>query len=499
MEEKGRRFRDDSDEPKNNNEPIDVDDSLIDGPIEEESIDDEPVKVYSRPKKKDSPDKKDSTDKDGERDREKERDERLKEKNSKKLERHMKKKRKREKHSDRETLTYEDMPLDERGEGRKPAVRLNRKRVVLAVVIVAVVFAAVFLFANADKLSLHNITNFIKYGVFNSDSEERFPVDIQGDNITAGNFARMGQDLCCVSDTGLQVYNNYGKQLFSYQHGYTSPVLAACNKYSLVYGLGGAGFQISSLEENIYTGEAENDILVADIVDSGTYALVTRSDGYLAKLYVYDKDNTQIYAYSFADYYITALSLCSDGRHAVLAGLSAMGGAEISSLYALDFTKDTPAQFVEIEDNIVYDVQYLNDACAAAVGSSGAYTLNTRSGSLESYEYDGKSLTAYSFNKDAGSFSVSLSRSGDGRNCDIVSFRSSGSVSDSFSTELRVIGMSVYKGRVALLTPDSVYLYSKGGGELNSKSAGIDPRSVVLYTSSDAYVLDTSEIRALTL
>ena len=79
------------------------------------------------------------------------------------------------------------------------------------------------------------------------------------------------------------------------------------------------------------------------------------------------------------------------------------------------------------------------------------------------------------------------------------SFRSSGSVSDSFSTELRVIGMSVYKGRVALLTPDSVYLYSKGGGELNSKSAGIDPRSVVLYTSSDAYVLDTSEIRALTL
>ena len=496
MEKKGRRFIEDPDEPMNSNEPIDVDDSLIDGPVVEESIDDEPVRPRTKPAPADDePEEAQPGKRDGGRFRESKRDERLKEKNAKKLKKKMKNRARDEKPEDDEP--DDELPTEERP--AKPSRRLNKKRIVLAAVILAVVFVAVFLFANADKLSLHNITNFVRYGIFNSDNEERFPVDVQGDSITAGNFARMGQDLCCVSDTRLQMVNNYGKKLFSYQHGFTTPVLAYCDKYSLVFGLGGAGYQISTLDETVYVGEADNNILLADIVDNGTYAFVTQSDGYLAKLSVYDKDNNRIFAYSFADYYITALSLCSDGRHATLAGLSAIGGAEISSLYVLDFTKDTPAQFAEIEDNIIYDVCYLNDTYAAAVGSSGAFTINTRSGALESYSFDGRTLTAYDFNKSTSAFSISLSRSGDGRNCDVVSFRSNGTVSDSFSTELRVIGMSVYKGNVALLSTDALYLYGKNGRKINSKSAGIDPKAVVLYTSSDAYVLDTSEIRSVSL
>ena len=426
-------------------------------------------------------------------------EERKKEKNAKKLEKLMRKKKRREDHSDRRTLSYEDMPLEERPREKHPTRGLNRKRVTIAIVILMVIFVVVFLFANSDRLSVHNIINFFQYGILNRDSEERFPVNIQDENISPGNFKRMGQDLCYASDTRVQSLNNYGKSTFNAQHGYTSPVLVTCGKYSLIYGLGGTGFQIASNDSVIYAGEAEHDILVADIVDNGSYILVTKSEGYLSKLYAYNKDNEKIYAYSFSDYYVTSASLSSSGTYAVVSGLSALNGDEISSLYVLDFTKETPAHLQEFEQNIIYEVSYLNDSHACAVGKNASYVINTRSGKVESYDYTGRTITAYTINTDTDTYSISLSRSGDGRNCDIISFNTNGTASRSFETELRVISMSSYKGRVALLTPEELYLYNKDGGLVAQKSAGLDPHAVVLYTSADAYVLNTSEIHSVSM
>ena len=435
-----------------------------------------------------------------EEDRAEEREERLEEKNSKKLFQHMKKHGVKDSATVSDELSHEnDAEKDSSSGGFFSRFNLDRKRVNLAVIVVAVLFVIVFLYANSDRLSLHNISNFIRYGIFNSDSDERFPIDIQGENITAGNFQRMGQDLCYASDTVIMTANNYGKRLSVTQHSFTSPILVTSSERSLVYSLGGTGYRIGSGDETVFSGNADNNITVADIVDCGYYALVTQSDGYLSKLYVYDDDNRKVFTYSFADYYITSVSLSSNGRRVVLSGLSAMNGEEISALYVLDITRESPLYLQEFEDNIIYDVQFLNDTYACAVGSNAACAINTRSGRFGSTSYEGRSLTAFTVNKDTDTFTLSLSRSGDGRNCDIWSFRANGSLADSFETDLRVISLSTYKGRVALLTTESVCLYNKNGGFVSEKDAGIDPRAIVLYTTADAYVLDTSSIRTLTL
>ena len=438
-------------------------------------------------------------DKDKERNDDRRRDERLKQKNTKRLEKLMKKQQRREERSDRAALSYEDLPLQEPDRGERPRRVLNRKRVTLAVIILLVLFAVVFLFANSDRLSIHNISNFVRYGILNRDSDERFPVTIQDENITPGNFLRMGQDLCYASDTRVQVLNNYGKSILNVPHGFTSPYLVTCGQYSLVYSLGGTGFQIADNEKVLYTGTAEHNIHVADIVDNGSYVLVTQSEGYLSKLSAYNKENEMIFAYSFADYYVTSVTLSSNGRMAVVSGLSALNGDEISSLYVLDFTKETPVYLQEFENNIIYDIRYLNDTYACAIGKTAAYVINTRSGAIETAGYEGRTLTAYTVNTDTDTFSLSLSRSGDGRNCEILSFNTNGTLSRSFMTDLRVISLSSYKGRVALLTPDTLCLYNKDGGLVAESDAGFDPHAVVLYTSADAYVLDTNEILSVSL
>ena len=436
----------------------------------------------------------------GQSEKEKKREERIKEKNAKKLEKLMKKKKKREEKSDREVLSYEDMPLEERpASTHKKPRKSGKKRIIAVVLILVVVFTAVFIFANSNKLSWHNIRNYVMYGVLNQKSDEQFPVSIQGENVDIGNFTRMGQDVCFASDTKLQIVNNYGRYEFSTQHGFLNPVLKASDQYALIYSLGGTGYQINDTEKTLFSGESEDRIVTGDINDKGTYAIVTASNGYLSRMQVYDKDNEKIFGYSFADYYVTSVSLAPNGKGAVVTGLSALNGSEISALYVLSFTKDKPVYQDELEENIFYDCKYLNDSYACAVGSGAACSINVKTGDVNTLRYEGKHLTCYCFNRDTSTYAVSLSRSGDGRNCEIFSFNTDGTVADSFETELTVKCISTYKGRVAVLTPDTIYLYTKNGDQVSGQEVSNEPVAIVMYTTDDAYVLDTNEINTMTI
>lgn len=430
-------------------------------------------------------------------DKSQEKDARLKKKNAKRLDKLMKKQKRREKTADSDAKSTEVKALEER-EDKHPSIRRsNKKRIILAVIIAVLLFVIVFFVVNVDRFSFNNISNFIRYGIFGQNSEESFPIDVQGESVSAGNFMRVGQDLTYASDTKLRTVNNYGKTSDTVQHGFSSPVLVASPHYSLVYNLGADGFLIKESGEEAYIAAAEDNIHVADIVDNGTYALVTQSDGYLSKLLVYDKDHTRIFAYSFADYYITSVSLSASGRQAVLSGVSALNGAGISAVYVLDFTKDTPVYLKEFEDNIIYEAAYLNDSHACAIGSTMSCVINTRNGQVESASYGGKALTAYDINTDTDTFTLALSRSGDGRNCDICSYNASGVLANSFQFEDKPVAISSYKNRVAILTGEKVCLYLKDGYSVAEKDAVVDSRAIALYTTGDAYILSTSEINSI--
>ena len=480
MKNKGRRFSDEKD-PKEVIYDADSRDAEI--PTSDDEPD-EDVREYRRKEAK----------------RARERDERLKKKNDEKMEKIIKNRQKKERLHEREVLSYEDMPLPERPQKKiKQTRKLNRKRVLIAVAIVLLLSLAVFMFVNADMLSFDSVRNFFKYGVFNQDPDESFPISVQGENISSGNFDTMGKYLVYASDSRLCTVNNYGKTVYTSSMALSTPVLVTSRDYVLLYNLGGTGFEIDTLDKNVYSSTAENKIIVADIADNGVYAIVTQSDGYLSKLYVYNKDNEQIFAYSYADYYITGVTLNSNGTLVSVSGISALDGEEISSVYVHDITLADPIVFRELEGDFIYDVSFLTDSCVCAIGSSAAYGVKTRSDDVEITSYEGKTLTAYDFNDDTDTFVVSLSRSGDGRNCDVYRFNSSGKLTSQFSTDLRIISLSTFKNRIAALSADHVYLYSKDGFSISQKEAGLDTHAVSMFSGSEVYVLSSGDISVLKL
>ena len=117
MEQKGRRFRSDKEKPK---KAIPIAEAEEETTIEQEITEETPDIAEAE-----QPAAEEAT-QDHDKKAEKEKDERLRKKNEKKLEKLMKKKRRREEHSDRDVLSYEDMPLEERRERTESSPRFKK-------------------------------------------------------------------------------------------------------------------------------------------------------------------------------------------------------------------------------------------------------------------------------------------------------------------------------------------------------------------------------------
>ena len=136
------------------------------------------------------------------------------------------------------------------------------------------------------------------------------------------------------------------------------------------------------------------------------------------RLTVYRKDDLEMYQYSFADFYVNRVSINTDGTRTVVSGLSAKNGSLLSVLYVLDFSQGNYMQRYEFDEIYIYDVKYLDNGNAVAVGDKAAYYIDINGGSKKNIDYHSRFLTTYTLDRQKGMF-LSLSSTPDGRECEV--------------------------------------------------------------------------------
>lgn len=400
---------------------------------------------------------------------------------------------KRKNKKERDVLSYDDAPIEDYDKGEKFKINLSRKgktvAVILIVCVLAVVIAAVW-----NQIA----PNKIGTSLFGGGSGQGYPADIEGSNIQTGNIDVINGNLAYVSDTSFVVLNKSANPIVNRKLKFSKPTMAVNESHAVIYDLGGTGYRIDNVSETKYEGNTDGNILTADINSGGTYALVTEKSGYNSKLTVYNNDNTQKFAYYFADYYIDSVSLNESGNKAVLSGISSQNGAIISAVYVLEFTREEPVAKLEFNDNLICKVSFMNNGNIAAVGDSASYLINSNYQDKSEYLYDGKTLTSVAADRYNG-FAIALSNSGDGRACDIRYISSEGS-EKTIPANLTVLSMNLYGNSVGVLSKGGVLtMYNHNGEQTGAWDVGSDARAISLSSESYVYVLGVSELRAYKL
>ena len=362
--------------------------------------------------------------------------------------------------TDRDVMSYEDMPLDDYEQEKTEMSPQAVKKIVLGACIAIAAGLIVFAFANRDKLTWENISNWWTYDVLGN-AGHGYPVDIIGSEVSSGNFAVSQGHAVYASDTSFVTLTNSGTEVARLQLTHSNPVMKNNENRFLTYGIGSASYEISSFDETLYSGNAENKIYTGDVASNGTYCLVTEDNGYLTTLYAYSKNNNRIYKYSFSEYYITSVAINKDGS--------------------------------------VLDCKYLTSDTAVLVGSQASYIVKKGENNYKTVSYEDKTLSNYCFNTDTSTYTMALSRSGDGRSVALISYNSNGEAQYTINTEHKADSLSVYKGTVAILDGNVVYGYNQKGDLLYSTNSGTGSKKIVLASDYTAYILSVNQIRFIDL
>ncbi|MGN0460659.1 MAG: DUF5711 family protein [Ruminococcus sp.] len=398
----------------------------------------------------------------------------------------------------RKTVSYENVPIDEYREYSQSEVKFDKKILKKTLVIfgvLVVLVLAVTLFVNRDNITWDNFSAWFSESIIGSSKGEGYPTDIMGTTVSKGNFRLIGGRACYASDTSYVELSDTGGNIINSQLSFSNPVVRGTQNYSIVYGLSGKGFMINDAKKTKHKGTAQNLIFTADVNNNGEYCIVTEGSGYLSVLTAYNSDNEKQYEYSFADYYITCVSINDSGTGAVCCGVTTVNGAEHSKVYVLDFSSTKPVKEYEFSESVIYDSFYLSSDTVGAVANNAIYFMDFDSNTPNKTEYNSRTLKTYDYNPATKNLVVALSRSGDGRNCDILFFNSSGENEYTINSNYRVDAISTYKGVLGILSEGTAYILEEDGTVDAQADPGSDAQSILLYDTDKAYVLGISEIR----
>lgn len=395
----------------------------------------------------------------------------------------------------RDVISYEEVPLDDYEEETTRVSSVDAKKIVKIVILLLILGLIVFAFANRNSLTPENISNWFKYDVLGQGDGKGYPVNIVGTNVDANNMITVGNTISYASDTSFVTLSSNASEIQNYQLSYASPVISNNGNNLLIYSLGGKEFNVGTTNEITYAGKTDDNIFTGDISGSGVYGVVTQTSGYLSKLYIFNKENKQIYAYSFSDYYITSLSINPSGTQCIACGISAKEGSFSGIVYVLDFKQEEPLGTYEINENVIYRSEYFSSNEACLIGDTASYLMSTSDGALTENSYNQMLLTAYEVNENTGNYSISLSRTGDGHSCTVKTFNSSGETVSEIETDYKISALTLQKGDIYILENSNVHCYDFSGNEKRTGDAGSGAKQIKVSSDGTVFVIGVNEIR----
>ena len=398
---------------------------------------------------------------------------------------------------ERTVISYEDVPLDDY-EPEKTEISVKAvKKIVLGVLISLGMALVVFAFANRDKLTWDNITVWWNYEVLGT-AGKGYPVNIIGSEGESGNIAVNQGRVAYASDTSFVTLNSTGREVNNSQLRYTKPVMKAAENRFLTFGLGETGYQVQNFDSNLYSGTAEGGIFAGDIASNGKYCFVIEGNGFYSELYAFDSNNNRMFIYSFSEYYINSVAINKNGTGCVACGISNNNGEIKTGIYVLDFSDSEPVAKYEVQGDYIIDCKYISTGRAALVGGNASYLVKVDDDDLKTIDYGGKPLCNYCFCQNSETFSLSLSKSGDGKHCDIITYNNGGEKESSIDCDYGSESLSSYKSTIATLDGNMVYVF-KGGELAYSCYAGTGAKRVILCSGTEAFVLSVNQVRKIDL
>jgi hypothetical protein len=224
--------------------------------------------------------------------------------------------------------------------------------------ITLLIFGIFFIWTSGDILeSMSEIISRIG----TSDANQGFPVMLPGS--ASYSMSRFGPNFVLLSDTYLYTYNERGGEVFAFRHNYARPFGRATDRRVLVYNFNGGEFSLFGRNNRIYENRLDDKIVLAELGNNDSVAIVTTSATFSNVLYIYDGNGNWRYTRRFIDEEVSAVAFTSRNNEILVATSTVERGVLFSKVYRLRTDR---------EDDIIWEAVMPPDAMVLNIAENGA-------------------------------------------------------------------------------------------------------------------------------
>ena len=221
-----------------------------------------------------------------------------------------------------------------RKELRKQNEKIKKRRSGIKTVLIAAVTALFLYITGIYGTSLAYLGDFLSNGMTIIQIGGGWPV--QEDFSGYIQSHKMGSALCVLTDDNLLAYSPTGKQVLSYSHSMSRPVISTSKNRAVLYDLNGTSLKVINSHGVLFRKETDSNIVHCDISSSNRVAVTTRSRTYNGEVTVYNYNMEPRFAWYCATGYPVYSRLSSNGNTMAVETLNTRQGILQSRIYIID-------------------------------------------------------------------------------------------------------------------------------------------------------------------
>lgn len=208
----------------------------------------------------------------------------------------------------------------------------------------------------------------------------------------AGGFVELGQK-------DLVVFASNGNQLRDIAHNYSRPAISSGNTRFVLYNRSGYELRVENRTRTLYTHTYDQPLLLAEMSENGTLAVVTASTRYAAECVVYNTSFEAIYSWRLTESegMPSRIAFAQDNKRFAVACLKAENGALISNIHLLNVKKDEILTTIQSVSGQVLQMEWINTDTLLVVYNDKVAVYDTDTGEeTASYSFGEKTLKSAS-------------------------------------------------------------------------------------------------------
>lgn len=366
---------------------------------------------------------------------------------------------------------------------RKRKLRFSFSAVAAAAVVIVILhlILPVGIFENVQ-----NLTALIGSG--------GYPAEINSTEVL--NAVSRGNYYYVLTDTRLNAYSNGGKEIYSYSHGFENPVLKTSKTRAMVFSQGGTEAYIYNLAELKNAVSTEKEIITANISDSGTYALVTRSDSYASVISVYNKSGKLVYEWYSSEDTVNNVAISPNGKKIAVSAFNAASGDYSAKVCVLSFDSATPVYTENYSGSPVYGIDSASSSGFSVITENGIQFIEWSKYKKTEYKND---YTAAMFRSASGGSVAVFNRSSDKTDNRIAVFNSKGKLKSEFEFKGIISDIEIRGGHIYCISDTYVYLLSENGEVLRKAECGFGAVRISVTGTNSAAVITDNQINIIQL